>query len=347
MNPINRMLKQGSQGDDVARLHSQLVHLGYKISDDEVAKKFFGDLTSKLVRQFQGEHGLKATGEVDEATAKRIQAEINSKEPQLEQVTVSGRVTFSEGRPANNVELRVVRKEPVGETQVGTTRTSPSGDYKLTYTRQSSAAGVQVVVNLLGAQGQIIATESVPEKTPLIVVNLTILEQPRKQEFLIHGRVESTDGRALAEIKVQAFDRDLRSEQQLESAVSDNAGHYEIRYGADQFQQAEKESADLVFRLFAPSGELLTAVAAANEQGQPLANITGPGGSGGEEGKRLDVPIVFNARVEETVDFVVESTAFPSEYERFITELRPVLAGVSLADLTSADVEFLSGETRI
>src|SRR5262245_62037081 len=72
---------------------------------------------------------------------------------------------------------------------------------------------------------------------------------PPTTEFVVRGRLHHEDGKPIADVAVAAFDRDLRSEQQLGSEVTDADGKYEIRYTSDQFRRAEKASADLTFHL--------------------------------------------------------------------------------------------------
>lgn len=170
-------------------------------------------------------------------------------------------------------------------------------------------------------------TGIVDEKTARAINERVDALQPEGGEeegasFLVRGRVTHPDGQPLANVKVLAFDRDLRREQWLGEAATDNAGRYEIRYLAEQFRRAEKRSADLVVRAFSPTGNELAASAT-----------------------------IFNAGKEETVDLVVGGGAYlgPSEFEQLVTVLTPLLDGLAFADLTEddqhQDVTFLSGES--
>ena len=76
--------------------------------------------------------------------------------------------------------------------------------------------------------------------------------------FVVRGTVNTSDGQPLSGAVVRAFDRDLRQEQPLGEAVT-NEGKYEILYSDQQFRRAEKGSADLVIKAFAANDSLLAA----------------------------------------------------------------------------------------
>lgn len=141
--------------------------------------------------------------------------------------------------------------------------------------------------------------------------------------FLVHGRVVQGDGGGVPGLIVRAFDKDLRSEEPLGEATTDAVGAYEIRYTATKFSRAEKGSADL-------------RVAACHPDGREVVSS----------------PIRFNAKADETVDLHLSpEMRGPSEYERYLGILEPVLQGVSLADVREderlQDVTFLAGDTGI
>src|SRR5205814_605325 len=117
---------------------------------------------------------------------------------------------------------------------------------------------------------------------------------------------------------VQAYDRDLRSEQLMGEQRTDKAGHYEIRYSAGQFARDEKGSADL-------------RVSVSHSAGLEMASS----------------PIYFNVEPVATIDLVIGGAAVlgPSEYELLLAAITPVLQGLSPAQLTedekNQDVSFL------
>lgn len=136
--------------------------------------------------------------------------------------------------------------------------------------------------------------------------------------FHVQGQILQADGRPADHVMVRAFDKEMRSEEQLGEAITDDDGHYLIQYTAAQFQRAEKGSADLIVRALGNDGQVLAAS-----------------------------PVLFNAVAEETIDLTLDGAVPPalSEYERLMNDLTPLMQGVPLTELTEEDINFLSGET--
>ncbi|SFN35978.1 virulence plasmid A protein [Nitrosospira briensis] len=138
----------------------------------------------------------------------------------------------------------------------------------------------------------------------------------------VGGTVRFFDGFPAADIIVVAVDRDLRNEEFLGQSKTDRQGNYQIQYSESQFRTAEKRNADLVVKALAPSGAELVAS-----------------------------PILFNAPPAATVDLTIpaEATELPTLIERIECTLKPLLGGVTVAELEEdekhQDISFLSGET--
>src|SRR5205823_3588166 len=111
--------------------------------------------------------------------------------------------------------------------------------------------------------------------------------------LVVQGQVRQADGSPLPGITVVAVDRDLRGEETLGRASTDQNGHYEIRYTSNQFARAEKGTADLIVRVLDVAGSILAAS-----------------------------PAVFNAPQTATIDIVVSHAipGSPSEYERLVSK---------------------------
>ena len=145
------------------------------------------------------------------------------------------------------------------------------------------------------------------------MAKITTSKEP--ESFVVQGRVrQAKRRRSLPGMVVRAYDQGLRRAQLLGEAITDRRGDYEIPYTADQLRRAEKRSADLVVRVF-------------DSEGQELAASE----------------IYFNAPQVAEIDLVVtpREAPEPSEYERLVAALRPILEDVQLAELTEADVDFL------
>src|SRR5689334_3502640 len=150
-----RSLSQGMKGEDVKLLHHELQQLKFTIPDNELSDSHFGDGTHEAVLRFQNKNRLKGTGEVDDVTAKAINAQVDA---------------------------------------------------------QTS--------------------------------------NPEPAAFVVRGQITHVDGTPVAGAQVQAFDKDMRSEQPLgQPAVTDAGGAYEIAYRASEFTRAEKLTADLIVRI--------------------------------------------------------------------------------------------------
>ncbi len=81
MQPSGGDLRAGMAGEAVARLHQQLIRLGFAIPANEVANKAFGVGTAGAVAEFQRAHGLWDTAAVDGntlATLARVVREVSA-----------------------------------------------------------------------------------------------------------------------------------------------------------------------------------------------------------------------------------------------------------------------------
>ncbi len=136
-------------------------------------------------------------------------------------------------------------------------------------------------------------------------------------QFLVRGQVRDAADRPVPGILVRVFDKDMRTEEFLGEAKTDDQGRYQVPYTAKQFARAEKGTADL-------------RVVLVNDDGLDIASS----------------PIVFNAKPMESVDLSLSGGPRPpSECERLVTDLTPLVQEVPFTDLTEDDITFLAGET--
>ena len=147
--------------------------------------------------------------------------------------------------------------------------------------------------------------------------------------LVVSGRVTWADGSSAVGVVVRAVDQDLRREQPLgpyapefqQETRTDAEGRYEIRYRRGQFARAEIRTADLIVRALDANG----AVAASS-------------------------PTMFNAPDEAEIDLTLSGAVAgqPSEYERLVAVLAPLLQDADPPEVTSlksTDLDFLAGET--
>ncbi|MGH9929231.1 MAG: neuraminidase-like domain-containing protein, partial [Pyrinomonadaceae bacterium] len=156
-----------------------------------------------------------------------------------------------------------------------------------------------------------------------VVIEVAISAASKPEEpFVVRGKVRDVDGNLLVGIVVQAFDKDLRSEELLGEATTNNAGEYEIRYSDQQFSRAEKGNADLVVKAFTADNALLVAS-----------------------------PVLFNAPPSAEMDLTipVENWQPLSLFEKIEGALVPLLGDLKVdaleEDTEHQDLSFLSGET--
>lgn len=193
-------------------------------------------------------------------------------------------------------------------------------------------SGQPVAVSFQVSQnGQPLATETrIPDLQPedqSITVRVTVPGAEPEEPFIVQGTVSLADGSALAEVRVRASDRDMRSEEFLGEQTTNAQGFYRITYTPDQFRRAEKGSADLVVRVLS---------AATDENPENFTEIAVS-------------DTLFNAPPIATIDVTVPASAYqgPSEWERHHVVITPLRETVTVAELTDNDLDFLSRETEI
>ncbi|WP_367108739.1 neuraminidase-like domain-containing protein [uncultured Psychrobacter sp.] len=163
--------------------------------------------------------------------------------------------------------------------------------------------------------------ESTAKALNTILKQLGLLDAPQGDKgLLVRGTIVHADGHAAADLPVQVYDCDMRSEELLGATRTDAKGSYKIRYTATQFRRAEKDAADLLVKVVDDNG---TVIATSDT--------------------------VFNAAPEQIIDITLQPNQDhgPSEYERYLSEMKPLVGPVEHAALTDEDLEFLTGETGI
>ncbi|MCK0470262.1 peptidoglycan-binding protein [Halalkalibacter sp. APA_J-10(15)] len=73
----NRPLQQGMYHEDVIKIKEQLATLGYGVSSSPTT--YFGSITTRQLKEFQGDHGLEVTGIADSKTLEKLE-ELSGKE---------------------------------------------------------------------------------------------------------------------------------------------------------------------------------------------------------------------------------------------------------------------------
>ena len=149
---------------------------------------------------------------------------------------------------------------------------------------------------------------------------------PAEREFWVTGTV-TLAGKPMPCVRVYAYDKDMRSEQFLGDAQTDEAGKYLIQYSDTQFRRADKKSADLKLRAYY------------------------------EDEYSAESNVIFNVDIKHQVDLALEpierepatevTKIVLTEYEQYLSDLEPLMEGVPFQELTSDDMQFLVKETTI
>ncbi|MBA4141858.1 MAG: hypothetical protein H0X43_02400 [Nitrosospira sp.] len=242
--------------------------------------------------------------------------------PQTHFCMVSGQVAQRDGVPLSVRGFTVRAFDSFSTDDLvpcGTTAALQiNGLYLIDYAWQSDGRkGPDLLVHVLDRQGNIVAEAKKPSAAIQEFLDITA-----PQLCIVRGTILEANGYPLPGVVVQAFDRDMREEALLGRTLTDAEGFYEITYSNAQFRRPEKGQADLIVRVFD-----------ADEKG---------------EGEEITVSdMVFNAPQLQIINLEVESRSCPSEYERHLADLKPLIEGEPVDALTDEDLRFLSGKTGI
>lgn len=233
--------------------------------------------------------------------------------------TIHGRLTAPD---AQWDELTVELKRRDGE-RVASAAPAPDGSFRM--------IGLEVAPHrrhelLLEIQRGGIVVDRVPVEprrwAPEVEVELDVDSSWWGDEplYRVRGRLRDADGKPLRGHRIEVVDRDLRREQCLGEAITDNRGRYCVEYTARQFRKAEKGTADLVVRAYSPRRKLVA-----------------------------EADTLFNAGRAEVIDLMVGGGSWngPSEFDRLEDALAPLLRGVKPTTLTDDDLAFMAGESGL
>ncbi|MEU6352030.1 neuraminidase-like domain-containing protein, partial [Streptomyces sp. NPDC047072] len=241
--------------------------------------------------------------------------------------TVHGRVVSVSGAPFPELTVRVFVKSgsSAQEREVGQAATTDEdGRYSVSF----QGLGVTgVTTTQFQCRVKVFSDAEKIGESPFVrldedtVIDVTVDREPPQKPLRVHGEVRDRSGRLLKQGKIEALDRDLRSEERL-GAAQLRDGTYEIRYGPDQFRRSEKDTADLVLRVLGTDG-----------------------------GQLLRTDVHFNAPDDLEWNLTLGAREYPgaSAWEILTAELTPLLDSVPPVELREddrfQDITFLAGET--
>lgn len=225
-------------------------------------------------------------------------------------------------------------KDPVFDDLVGSAVTDETGAFRIQFNESYFKELVfdrrpDLFFRIFQKEELVKSTEdnvlrNVSESQLNLEIEVDLAHVEGEPECRVFGLVRDEYGEPLADVTVQAFDRDLRNEQFLGSAKAVE-GCYDIRYTRSRFLKAEKNSADLVMKVL-----------------------------GREEEELYKTPVQYNAPSALELDITLKGVPYKgkSAWEALTEALMPVLDGVSPLELRELpgddqlqDVSFLAGET--
>ncbi|MGA5552385.1 neuraminidase-like domain-containing protein [Streptomyces pseudogriseolus] len=239
---------------------------------------------------------------------------------------ITGTITDSKGNPLPDALVRASgpgqghQDSPLGEAF-----TESTGRYRIRVDEDSSDPHTHVATVIIKVliDGVVVGTSKPNRKqAPETVISLrTGFQPPTPAQRTVSGIVRDQFGQAMKNVIVQAFDRDLRTEQSLGQKAVDQDGRYEISYTDNMFNAAEKGSADLVL-VVVKAGTVL-----------------------------FRSPVHYNAPADYEVNLSLEGAVYsgPAEWEVQTGAITPLLGTLRPIDLREdqqhQDVSFLVGET--
>ena len=179
-------LQPSSQGPEVAKLQEALHLLLDRgrialdpVTRDTLLKDFgtergqetFGDkATSVLVRLFQAQYHLPATGDVDAATANAINKVLKDlgaldSAPPSGQFIVRGQVTYASSKNASGLTVRAYDRDLRSEELLDAAKTDAQGAYQISYTadkfKRAEKGTADLVVRVYDAKEKVLAASPV------------------------------------------------------------------------------------------------------------------------------------------------------------------------------------------
>src|SRR5450432_1026034 len=142
--------------------------------------------------------------------------------------------------------------------------------------------------------------------------------------YKVYGAIRNQYQQPMIQVTVRAFDKDIRTEQLLGEASTDQSGNYEIRYTRDQFASGDKLAADLILRVYDANNSLVK-----------------------------ESPVYYNAAPSLEVDIDLSGLTYHglSAYEKILATISPFVTGLSLGQLTEndklQDISFLTNKALV
>ena len=254
MNMITFPLKQRMQGAAVADLQDVLQLLldrGVLLSNDEAARRelsaalkpehteqTYRGATRKLVSLFQDGQRLQASGEVDEATAKALNALLDQW-GRLDQATapkaqvVSGQVRREDRLPVHGGKVRAFHEAERGAIRLGEDTTDAEGRYTIRYELLPGVDGINLRISVTDDDGELLqSSEAIRNAKPLEIMDLTLpMDHKPATQRRIEGQITLQHGLPAAQLKLRLYRLDFGGKATLLNETSTlEGGQYAFTY---------------------------------------------------------------------------------------------------------------------
>src|SRR5215207_5618338 len=254
MNRIIFPLEAGRRGPEVADLQDALQILldrAVILRDDagarrelsamlqrERAEQFYGNVTIKVVATFQEESRLEPSGNVDEPTARAINAFLQEwglldQHAQEQPLVVSGHVRRNDDLPLKGGLVRAFHESEWGALRLGEDTTDAEGRYTIRYERLPEVSSVDLRVEAYDEDGtRLQSSEVIREARPLEIVDLVvpIAGRPSEQRRL-EGRIVLDNGLPAEQLALRLYRLDFGGvESRLSETITRELGLYVLPF---------------------------------------------------------------------------------------------------------------------
>ncbi len=247
--------------------------------------------------------------------------------------TVTGKITDKNGQPIKGALVRATDDQNTSGSLLGkAVHTDDKGEYRIVYYeehfkitgRENERA--DITISVFSAKGRLLGVseklENSPQKSTIDIIMDIASNELKEIELMVSGHILLQNEQPARQFFIQAFDKDLRSEQLLGEGMTDRNGKYSIIYNSNTVIRAERGTADVFIRIFDPSNN--------------------PAGMS---------DIIFNAPSSAVVNFQIKANEVSplSEFDLLQRAIIPLLSEVDVLKLDESeihrDITFLKGET--
>lgn len=243
---------------------------------------------------------------------------------------VSGQVVYADKTPAAGLTVIAYDRDMSGDTLLGQAVTKEFGAFEIPYSEaqfrrsKNERGGADVIVCVYNDKQECLFKSKKKNNAPAqyhLSINLPA------ERFVVRGKVTDSNHKSFVNVAVHVFDRDLRTEQFIDKAVSDELGNYRIAFTGEKFRRADSSKPlrpELILRAIDQNGSLL-----------------------------VESPLVWTEVNEAVIDLIVPVPQL-SEWEIITQAVMPLLIGqgqdgqpLPPAELTAEDLDFVARESGL